>query len=75
MVSVHDRTPQKLLRTPKKVGRPKGRKARRVKVVKLKGGNFRLRILQPWTFRPFRLSAFQPCGDVVSRRVLSQLLK
>ena len=37
--------PKKLLCTPKKVGRREGEKARRVKVVWLKGGNFRLRTL------------------------------
>jgi len=58
--------PKKLLRAPRKVGSPKGGKARRVKVEGLKGGNFRLRTLQPWTFQPFRLPAFQPYCHVVS---------
>jgi hypothetical protein len=60
--------PKKLLRAPRKVGSPKGGKARRVKVVRLKGGNFRLRTPQPWPFRPFRISAFQPYCDIVSSR-------
>src|SRR6185436_5541408 len=49
-----------LLWTPNKVGRPKGGKARRVKVLRLKGENFRLRTpsaLDLPAFPPFRLPA------------------